>query len=694
MSGTPLDHANRLARETSPYLLQHAGNPVDWYTWGEEAFAAARESNRPILLSIGYSSCHWCHVMAHESFEDPQVAALMNRWFVNVKVDREERPDVDSVYMTAVQALTGQGGWPLTVFLTPDLEPFYGGTYFPPQDGSGRPGFARVLETLHEAWENGRERILDSAGEIAGRLREAVRRQAAPGYSPAEELPREAAASFRDAFDTAWGGFGGAPKFPSPGNLEFLLAYHVRERNRGDEGALEMVLHTLDRMAAGGIYDQLGGGFARYSVDQQWQVPHFEKMLYDNAQLARVYLHAYQLTRAPRFERIARESLDYLLREMRDPEGGFYSAQDADSEGVEGKYYVWTLSEVEAALGADAPFFAAAFGVSPGGNFIDPHHPELGSRNVLSWEVSQRDLASLFGLEPAAVAARLEQARARMLAERRRRTPPGLDDKVLVSWNGLALAAFAEGARVLDDAGYRAAAEANAAFVRERMWNGGRLLHTWRAGAARVNGLLDDYALYGLGLVELFKLTGDIAHIAWARELFEVMLREFRDQVGGGFFETPADGEALLFRPKPLFDSPTPSGNGAAALLALWLSRYCALPEWEEIAREAIGIAGEALQSSPSGFGTLLQAVEFLLSPRRELVIMGDAAARRPFEREVASRFLPWLVIAPAARSGGLPLLQGREATPGPTAWLCEGNSCRLPARSVGSLAAQLDEIS
>ncbi len=693
MAGLPQSHVNRLAKEISPYLLQHAGNPVDWYPWGEEAFAAARELNRPILLSIGYSSCHWCHVMAHESFEDPGVAAQMNRWFVNIKVDREERPDVDSVYMTAVQALTGQGGWPLTVFLTPRGEPFFGGTYFPPRDGFGRPGFPRVLEALHEAWENERERILESAGEIAGRLRDGVQRRPARGPEISGELPRQAVASLREAFDPMWGGFGGAPKFPSPGVLDFLLAYHVREGNERDEGALEMVLHTLDRQAAGGIYDQLGGGFARYSVDQKWLVPHFEKMLYDNAQLARVYLHAFQLTGDPRHESVVRETLDYLLREMRDPAGGFYSAQDADSEGVEGKYYVWTLAEVEAALGEDALFFATAFGVSPGGNFIDPHHPELEGRSVLSRAVSVRDLATQFGLEPAEAATKLERLRARMLSERIRRVPPGLDDKVLVSWNGLALAAFAEAARVLDDEVFRGAAEANAAFVREHLWSEGRLLHTWRAGAARVAGMLDDYALYGLGLVELFKLTGSVEHIAWARELFEVMLREFRDPRPGGFFETPSDGEVLLFRPKPAFDSATPSGNGAAALLALWLSRYYVVPEWEEVAREALAVAGEGLVAAPAGFGTMLQGAEFLLTAPHELVVLGDAAARRPFEREAASRYLPWLAIAPTGGGGGLPLFEGREDASRPMACLCEERSCRIPARTAAVLAAQLEEM-
>ena len=685
--------ANRLAHETSPYLLQHAHNPVDWYPWGEEAFEKARGEDKPILLSVGYSSCHWCHVMAHESFENEHIAGLMNEYYVNVKVDREERPDVDSVYMTAVQAITGQGGWPMTVFMTPDGRPFYAGTYFPPEDGYGRPGFPRVLEGLRVAWVNERERLLQSADEITAHLRRATERvPAGDGVEVTASLPEQAVVVFRQAYDDSWGGFGQAPKFPAPANLDFLLAYHARagDTDQATPTSLDMVLHTLRGMAAGGMYDQLGGGFSRYSVDRYWLVPHFEKMLYDNAQLARTYLHAYQLTRDPLYERIVRETLDYLLREMLDEEGGFYAAQDADSEGIEGKYFVWTLDELRAALGDDADFAASAFGVSKEGNFTDPHHPELTGRSVLTRRADSDLVAREFDITSEEAERRIADVRARLLAEREKRVKPGLDDKVLTSWNGLALAAFAEAARVLREPQYRAAAERNAAFVREKLWVDGALLHTYKAGQARIDGMLEDYAYYGLGLVELFKLNGNLEHLSWARELFDVVRRDFRDEEHGGFFETSRTAEDLLLRQKPLFDSATPSGNGAAALLALWLSRYYNDAELAGTAKEVIAQVQDHLLSAPTGFGVTLQVIDFLLSPPRELVIVGNAAQRAAFEDVAAGQFDPWLVIAPTEGGGSLPLFEGREATGEPMAYACENMVCNLPARSPEELAAQL----
>ncbi len=685
--------ANRLAHETSPYLLQHAHNPVDWYPWGEEAFERARREDKPILLSVGYSSCHWCHVMAHESFENEHIAGLMNEYYVNVKVDREERPDVDSVYMTAVQAITGQGGWPMTVFMTPDGRPFYAGTYFPPEDGYGRPGFPRVLEGLRVAWVNERERLLQSADEITAHLRRATERvPAADGVEVPASLPEQAVALFRQAYDDSWGGFGQAPKFPSPANLDFLLAYHARAggTDQATPTALDMVLHTLRSMAAGGMYDQLGGGFSRYSVDRHWLVPHFEKMLYDNAQLARTYLHAFQLTRDPLYERIVRETLDYLLREMLDEEGGFYAAQDADSEGIEGKYFVWTLDELRDALGDDADFAASAFGVSEEGNFTDPHHPELTGRSVLTRRADTDLVAREFDITSEEAERRIADVRARLLAEREKRVKPGLDDKLLTSWNGLALAAFAEAARVLREPQYRAAAERNAAFVREKLWVDGALLHTFKAGQARIDGMLEDYAYYGLGLVELFKLNGNLEHLRWARELFDVVRRDFRDDEHGAFFETSRTSEDLLLRQKPLFDSATPSGNGAAALLALWLSRYYNDAELAGAAKEVIAQVHDHILSAPTGFGVTLQVIDFLLSPPRELVIVGNAAQRAAFEDVAAGQFDPWLAIAPTEGDGDLPLFEGREATGEPTAYVCENMVCNLPARSPQELAAQL----
>ncbi len=683
---------NRLANETSPYLLQHKDNPVDWYPWGEEAFAKARAEDKPILLSVGYSSCHWCHVMAHESFENEATAALMNHWFVNIKVDREERPDVDSVYMSAVQALTQSGGWPMTVFMTADGQPFYAGTYFPPADAYGRPGFPRVLEALHEAWINDRSQIVQRAMQVVGHLEQAVARKPAGGSEIAPYLADGAVEVLRDSFDGMWGGFGTAPKFPSPATLEFLLNVHLRNPGAGREGppALEMVLHTLERMARGGIYDQLGGGFARYSVDERWLVPHFEKMLYDNAQLVRLYLHAWQLTRDPEHERIVRETLDWLEREMLDADGGWYAALDADSEGVEGKYYVWTVPEVEAALGDDAALFNAWFGVTVDGNFQDPHHPELAGRNVLtSWQ-DEELVAEQFGIPVADLAKRVSDMRERMLAVRDRRVRPGLDDKVLTSWNGLTLAALAEAGRVLGDAHYTGLARRTAVFLRERMWQDGRLLHSYNAGRAVIDGMLDDYAYVGLGLVELFKATGEIDYLEWGRDLLEVLLVRFRDGESGGFFATALDGEQLILRQKPYFDVATPAGNSAAALLGVWLGRYYGRPEWEALAQEVFNLVHDHAVAAASGFGTLWQCVEFVLAPHREVVISGEPSIRNPLERELAGRYLPFAVIAPTASGTGLPLFEGRDTGPVAVAYVCENMSCNLPVFTPVELAAQL----
>jgi uncharacterized protein YyaL (SSP411 family) len=580
----------------------------------------------------------------------------------------------------------------MTVFMTPDGRPFYAGTYFPPEDAFNRPGFPRVMHAIRHAWDEERESLMTSADGNTAHLRKASGVLVGGEAQVTPELPREAVQRFLEAFDTAWGGFGGAPKFPSPGNLEFLLAYHAGTVAEGAEEpeALEMVLHTLRQMAAGGMYDHLGGGFARYSVDAQWLVPHFEKMLYDNAQIARVYLHALQVTGDPFFERIVRETLDYVAREMLDAEGGFYAAQDADSEGIEGKYFVWSLDEVERALGDDAALFCAYYGVTREGNFEDPHHPEFGRRNVLSARRSAGDVAAEFGLAVDEVEQRLANARAKMLAARDRRVRPGLDDKVLTSWNGLALAAFAEAARVLGDDRYRAIAERNAAFVREKLWPGGRLLHTYKGGRAKVGGLLEDHAYYGLGLVELFKLTGEMEHLRWSRELLESILARFRDHEHGGFFETPEDGEQLLLRQKQFFDAATPSGNGAVALLALWLGRYYGRADWEQVAAEVVGQVADHLLASVTGFGTIWQAIEFMPAPHRELVIVGEPEERLPLEREASRRYLPWLVVAPTADGEGLPLFEDRAPMGRALAYLCENMACKLPAATPRELAVQL----
>ncbi len=683
---------NRLAKETSPYLLQHAENPVDWFPWGEEAFARAKAEDKPILLSVGYSACHWCHVMAHESFESAQTAALMNANFVNIKVDREERPDVDAVYMNAVQALTGSGGWPMTVFMDPEGRPFYAGTYFPPDDGHGRPGFGRLVEFLGEKWRTDRAEVIGSAEKITEHLQNAAKRVPGAGDDPSHETTNRAVELFAEVFDAEWGGFGMAPKFPSPTNLAFLLSVYAREKESDlGQTAIDMVLHTLRAMATGGMYDQIGGGFSRYSVDGEWMVPHFEKMLYDNAQLARIYLNAYQVTGDEGFARIVRETLDFLLEEMRDAEGGFHAALDADSEGIEGKFYVWTAEELKAVTGEDAQLAAAWFGVTREGNFRDPHHPELTGRNVLSARANLEELAQRFSLTSAEVLERVEAARQALLASRAGRVRPGLDDKVLTSWNGLALATLAEAGRVLGEVRYQVAAAEVAAFLRAEAWRDGRLRHTWKAGAARVDGMLEDYAYVGLGLIELFKLTGDLALLEWARELWAIIQSQFRDESSGGYFETAADGEALLFRQKPFFDSATPSGNGSAALLGLWLARYYSRSDWERPAEEVTAQVADHLLRAVTGFGTILQAIEFYASPSRELVVVGSPERRVVLEQAAAAKFLPWTAIAPTPDADGLPMFEGREpAGDEPLAYVCENMMCLMPARSPEELSAML----
>ncbi|MYE31283.1 MAG: thioredoxin domain-containing protein [Chloroflexi bacterium] len=692
MSDEQAAHRNRLAEETSPYLLQHAANPVDWYPWGEEAFARARAEDCPVLLSVGYSSCHWCHVMAHESFEDESIAAVMNEGYVNIKVDREERPDVDSVYMTATQAMTGQGGWPMTVFMTPEGEPFYAGTYFPPDDGHGRPGFRRVLEALRHSWDTDRERLLSSASRITEQLQAATEREASGDATVTADLTAGAVDRLRGAYDATWGGFGAAPKFPSPATLEFLLLHDhaATDADLGQPGARTMAVETLRSMALGGMYDHLGGGFARYSVDREWLVPHFEKMLYDNAQLVRAYTHAWQITGDPLFEQVVRETLAYLEREMLHAEGGFYSAQDADSEGIEGKFFVWTPAEFAAVLGPEEGSLAAeVFGVTVAGNFQDPHHPEFGRRNVLTRRAPLNHIAMSRDTTVEAIEERIPAWRDRLLAERETRVRPGLDDKVLTSWNGLVMGAFAEAGRVFDEPSYVAVAERNAAFVHEAMWREGRLLHTWKDGRARIDGMIEDYTYYGLGLIELYRATGDLAHLHWAAELLEVVVERFRDPDGGGVYEAATDAERLILRQKPLFDAASPSGNGAAALLAFWLGRYFGRPEWEDFAREVVRLVRDQLVQAASGFGSVLQVVDLLLAPPREIAVVGDAVSRAPFEREIASRYLPAVLLAPA-EGEGLPVLEGRAVGDGAAAYVCENLVCNLPATTVEEFAAQL----
>jgi len=561
------EHTNRLIDESSPYLRQHAHNPVDWYPWGDAAFARARAEHKPILLSVGYSACHWCHVMERESFENPDIAALMNTSFVNVKVDREERPDVDHVYMNAVQLLTGRGGWPMTMFLTPDGEPFYGGTYYPPEDRHGMPGFPRVLQAIAQAWSERPDDVTRSVGEIHERLTQLEKHQPADAIPGAEAL-LEAAAQLARAHDEDHGGIGNAPKFPNTGVYDVFLRAEARG---SDRRYTDMTLFTLRKMAEGGIYDQLGGGFHRYSVDQRWLVPHFEKMLYDNAQLVPLYLAAYQVSGEAFYARIARETLDYVVREMRDPAGGFWSTQDADSEGEEGKFFVWSAAELQQWLGADAAELAARYwDVTPEGNFE--------GHNILHVTLSVPQLAGLFRRDVAEVEPLLAEARATLFAARERRIKPGLDTKILTAWNGLMISAFARAAEVLGEPAYARVASEALAFVGRELQGGDRLLSTWKDGIAKLNGYLDDYAFVAAAALDLFEATQERRHLAHAAQLMDSALAHFWDGDAGGFFFTSDDHEALIVRSKPAFDGSIPSGNSVAALTLLRLSHYLERP--------------------------------------------------------------------------------------------------------------------
>jgi uncharacterized protein YyaL (SSP411 family) len=668
--------ANRLARETSPYLLQHAHNPVDWYPWGEEAFAKARAEDKPILLSVGYSACHWCHVMERESFEDPETAALMNRHFVNVKVDREERPDVDHIYMQAVQSLTGHGGWPMTVFLTPDGVPFYGGTYFPPTDRHGLPAFRRLLTALAEAWATRRGEVVQSGRQIAESLGQTSRLRGAASLLT-DDVLFAAFQGITAQFDEEWGGLGGAPKFPQPMIWDFVLRF---ARRTGNEYARRMVHTTLVRMARGGIYDQLGGGFARYSVDAHWLVPHFEKMLYDNAQLARLYLHGWLALGDPECRRIAEETLDYVLREMTDPGGGFYSAQDADSEGHEGKFFVWTPEEIRAVLGAEADAAMAYWGVDRGPNF---------------------EGKSILYLPGGPDPERMAAARRKLFEARERRVHPGRDDKVLAAWNGLMAQALAEAGGALGRADYVAASVRNAEFVLGSMRRAGRLLRTWKAGEARLNGYLEDYAMVAAALLSLYEATLDRLWLDEARGLADEMLRLFWDAGIDGFYDTGADHERLIVRPRNLYDNAVPSGSAVAIELLLRLAELTGEALYEQRALAALRPMADLMGRHPTAFGRFLCALDFHLGPRVELVLVAPRALDEvaPLAREAFGRYLPNLVVAGAVADGaggtaGIPLLEGRGAIDGkPTAYLCRNRACELPVTDATALAHQLDSI-
>lgn len=679
---------NRLAHETSPYLRQHQHNPVDWYSWGEESLRRARELDRPIFLSIGYSACHWCHVMEHESFEDPAVAAMLNEHFVSIKVDREERPDLDQVYMAAVQLLTGQGGWPMTVFLTPDLQPFYGGTYFPPDDRYGRPGFRRLLLAIAEAWQEKRAELVNQAREVTGRVQEALRLEPAGAGELSPELLRRAGAMLARVFDPRHGGFGQAPKFPHPMDLRLLLRIHQRF---GDARALDMVRLTLDKMAWGGIYDHLGGGFHRYSTDERWLVPHFEKMLYDNALLAVAYLEAHQATREPFYREVVEETLDYVLREMTSPEGPFYSTQDADSEGEEGKFFVWTEREIDDVLGPElAGPFKYVYGVTPGGNWE--------GRTILSRSKTLSQCARLLNVEEAVLREHLQEAKRRLYEVRSRRVWPGRDEKVLTSWNGLMIAAFARAAQALDRPGYATAASRAAGFLLDRMRRpDGRLYRTWSAGSEpKLNGYLEDYAYVIDALVSVYEATFEPRWLRGALELAGVMVKQCWDEAEGGFFYTGKDHESLIARTKDPHDNATPSGNGMAATGLLRLAALTGREDLRDKAERTLILFRGLMEQSPMAAGQMLMALDYDLGPGEEIALVGDPAAEavRRVLRAVRRGFRPHAVTAlkPAAGDASeleklVPLLAGKEARDEVATYVCRDYACDAPL--VGADAAE-----
>jgi len=666
---------NRLAEETSPYLRQHADNPVDWYAWGDEAFAAARDRDAPVLLSVGYSSCHWCHVMAHESFEDPQVAALMNERFVNVKVDREERPDVDEIYMEAVQALTGQGGWPMTVFLTPDGRPFFGGTYFPRSRRGGMISFPELCERIDELWQTRRGDLDEQAGRLTAALGRTA--QLAPGDGlPGPEVLDRATQVLGQLHDSTGGGFGRAPKFPQAMGLDLLL----RRLARGGPGHTEstdsddvrtMVETSLDAMASGGIYDHLGGGFARYSVDAAWLVPHFEKMLYDQALLTRAYLHAWQVTGHDRYLQVVDETVGYVLRELRHPEGGFYSAEDADSEGEEGRFYVWTPADIRDALGGDETLAAdveAFYGVTPGGNFE--------GRTILNRLHARGSLAR---------PDHIEQARERLLSARSRRVRPGLDDKVLTEWNGLMLSALAEAAAVTGRADWRDAAVANGEFlVRALRRDDGRWLRSWQAdGGARHLAFAADHGALVDAFVRLAEATGQARWIDAARSAADALLELFWDDERGGVFTTGSDAEQLVTRNKDLMDNATPGANSLAAVGLLRLAAVTGEGRYRDRAEDILRLVASLAGEHPSAFGHMLAAVGLAAHGATEVVVAGD---RPDLVRAVQARFLPDAVLAWGERYES-PLWVDRDDG---RAYVCRDYACQLPATDEATLVSQL----
>jgi len=680
---------NHLAGQTSPYLLQHLYNPVDWYPWSDEACERARREDRPIFLSVGYAACHWCHVMERESFEDPQIAELLNRYFVPIKVDREERPDVDEIYMNAVQLMTGQGGWPLNVFLTPRLEPFVGGTYFPPVDRHGHPGFPGVLERIRKAWA-------DSRGDIersAARLREQLDKLALPpdgasGGTVGRVERSAAAAELARRFDPRRGGFSPAPKFPPDGALGLLLREHVRSAERVP---LEMADTTLESMARGGIYDHVGGGFARYSVDEQWLVPHFEKMLYNQALAVPNYVDAWLVTGKPLYRRVVVETLDFVRRELTDPGGGCYSSLDADSEGEEGRFYVWTPEQVDEVLGPErGRSFSDVYDIVPGGNFEGRSIP-----NLLGASLAER--ATLEGLSEEELAERLAPSRQALLDARERRVRPGTDDKILTAWNGLMISAFARAHQVFGRAEDLDSARRAAGFVLTELLRDDRLLVSWREGRAQFNAYLDDHAFLTRGLVDLYETDFDLSHLERAEQLARTMIERFEDPAGGGFFFTSDDHESLLVRTRSAYDGALPAGAGVAAEVLLRLAVHLDCEEFRRSAMRTLEALHPLVSRAPSAFGSLLLAAELAEFPPQEIAIVGapDDPATRALLSVVRSRLRvsPVVQIALANQAPSAALLAGKTALDGkPTAYVCRNYACRRPTTDPDELLRQLED--
>ncbi|HEX9387822.1 MAG TPA: thioredoxin domain-containing protein [Anaerolineales bacterium] len=678
---------NNLIDENSPYLLQHANNPVNWYPWGEEALNKARAENKPIFLSIGYAACHWCHVMAHESFEDEATAAFMNEHFVNIKVDREERPDLDAIYMQATVAMTGSGGWPMSVFLTPELKPFYAGTYFPPVQRYNMPAFKDVLAGIARAWKEEPDEISRVSGQVSSHLQQSLTSEQNGDTTFQQEHLNAVTKALGEAYDWGYGGWGAAPKFPQPMTIEFLL----RRYAAGDEDALKPAIHVLKAMSRGGMYDVVGGGFSRYSVDNFWRVPHFEKMLYDNAQLARVYLHAWQITKDSHFKQIVIETLDFVAREMTHPAGGFYSSLDADSEGEEGKFYVWTLEEIRDVLKEDSEFFEAAYGITPRGNWE--------GKTVLQRALDDASLAARFKLDPKTVPAKLSDSHSKLLTARSARVRPGTDDKILTAWNGLMLATVAEAARVLDEPElqhkYLMLATRNADFLLDSLRLDGKLKRSWRQGKITNEVFLEDYAALLLGIIELYQTDFQNKWFSFAQEITEEMLDLFTDP-NGGFFDTSKDSKELLLRPKDLQDNATPSGNALACEVLLRLAAFTDNGKYRDLAEKSLSLTANQALRYPTSFARWLSAADFALGNVKQVAVlyMSELDEARGLLQTVQFEYRPNTIVAAAPYPPSInapSLLAERPLKDGkPTVYVCEGFVCKTPVTSIPELQTLL----